>query len=466
MKIYLATSLLSLISLCSVAQVLQPKAMRVYRVGDMVAVQDSAASKAPDLYPVSTFSIGPVGNNVRVGIDNTYLYFPYSKFLGENGTVYSQQSSNQAVNSFKSNVTNNIAASMRTVNYTEPEIIRTNGLDVESTGLTYPSGFPASATTTVANSSTMNFGTNASPVSLGGFNPPLTKKWYVDHYTFGTTMPVFARVSMGRPNTGDVQLYTGSGSYAANAVLYGGDGAIAVNLYGKTDTTRRAAIRFGFHGYTASADNDVASPYYVYLFADSNTEGTSVQGITSRWDVWSWKLKAWYQNVKNQRVFLVDKSLSGQTSVYFDKIRLGNRLGGTRTPSIGFYVLGTNDTDTAAYRANVNKFISDWIIQYPDSPLIICGPGPRSSGSTGETTAGYMRAIDQQVVGQVNRPKQVYYLNLGTAFPNTSETYFTTNDSSTSGNRVHWNVGGQQKVFEAVTAFLESNKIELYLPPN
>ncbi|GAB3975707.1 hypothetical protein GCM10028806_33870 [Spirosoma terrae] len=348
---------------------------------------------------------------------------------------------------------------VRTVNYTEAERIRIEGLDLETAGLTYPTGFPASTTTTVANSSTLSFGTFGSPVTVGGFNPPITKKWYIDHYTLGTTIPVFARVSMGRPNSGDLQLYTGSNSYPANAVIYGGDGAISLRLQGKTDTTRRGALGFGVHGYTASADNDYEAPYHLYIYGDSNTEGTSVAGITSRWEVWTWRLKAYFKG-KNQPIHLVDKSAAGQSSVLFDKIRGGGRLQGIKDPSLGLWALGTNDSDTAAYRVNLNRFINDWLKQY-EAPLIILGPGPRSAGSSGETLAGYIRAIDAQVVAQFNQPSKVMYLNLGSAFSNVGDTYFTTTDSSTSGNRVHWNVAGQQAIAELLIGFLETRSFRL-----
>ncbi len=358
-----------------------------------------------------------------------------------------------------------LANTGRVVNYAESERAKIEGLDIETAGITYPTSLPGSSTAIIPATAGGFAGTLNTPVSPGGFGPAVTKIWYVDHYAVSTTQPVLARVSLGRGNTGDKMIYQGAGVYRADARIYGGDGSALLNIYAKvgSDTTKKVIVTLSIHGYAMSADQDYDAPYYVNVYGDSNTDGSQVQNVTSRYDVWTWKLKAWYQNTKGQKIHLVDKSQSGAASGLFEKVRLGGRLEGVKTPSLGFWALGTNDTDTAAYRVNLNRFLTDWKTQYPNTPVIVCGPGPRAAGSSGETTAGFIRAIDAQVVGQQNSNGKVYYLNFGTAFTNTNDTYFTATgaDGTTSATRVHWNVAGQQKIADAVTSFITTNNITL-----
>lgn len=97
MKEFIGYTLLFLVwSKLAFAQISQPKAMRVYRDRDQIILADSSGAN-PNTFPASKVSITPIGNRVRVGIDNTYMYFPLAKFRDKNGNAYSTTSVDSAV---------------------------------------------------------------------------------------------------------------------------------------------------------------------------------------------------------------------------------------------------------------------------------------------------------------------------------------------------------------------------------
>lgn len=73
--------------------------MRVYRDRDQIILSDSSGAN-PNAFPASKVSITPIGNRVRVGIDNTYMYFPLGKFRDKNGNAYSTVSVDSAVTKY------------------------------------------------------------------------------------------------------------------------------------------------------------------------------------------------------------------------------------------------------------------------------------------------------------------------------------------------------------------------------
>lgn len=120
--------------------------------------------------------------------------------------------------------------------------------------------------------------------------------------------------------------------------------------------------------YRISADTNYSAQHTIMLIGDSNMEGSSVTvgvpgtGVTAE-NIWTWILRKWYID-KGNDVRLLDCSVSGQTTAFFDELRQSGRIQTIEDPSVIVYNLGTNDGSASTAATNLDNYIKWALSKY------------------------------------------------------------------------------------------------------
>jgi lysophospholipase L1-like esterase len=227
-----------------------------------------------------------------------------------------------------------------------------------------------------------------------------------------------------------------------------------------TPAGNKILLTGSYQAWYISADLEFNRSQSIYFLGDSNTEASAIAAnllapasTISRNDVYSWKLKNFLNSIGND-VRIIDKSISGKSTKDFESYRIAGQLDLLTPPELVFYVLGTNDTDPAAYEANLMAYLSEYHQKWTDTKFLILGPAPLQgvyaagsgpiSGTSKELMMAQIRTKGETVVNTFNSPR-VKYLNLGEAWAIGENQYYSGTEAAGSG--VHWGVTGHDKIF-------------------
>ena len=301
----------------------------------------------------------------------------------------------------------------------------------------------------------------------GGIGVPMGAAFYITSVSGWVSAPTFIQVALG--NNGGVRtVVSGNFTVPVQKFIAGLTDQVNVAVLGRVTGTDKVLLTYQVDGYQVSNDFDTDADASILILGDSNTQGTSLQGGTHRDDIWHWQLKRFlnlstgltYRNGAN-RTRIIEKALKGQSTIYIDRLRASGRL--NVNPSLIVNQMGGNDgANLTTYTNNINRLIAWKKAYYPLVPMIICGVGPRSSGTQNETDAVALRGAAQTAVAN-NADPTITYCNLGAAFTNTDDTFYTSDgsDGTVAGNRSHWNLAGQIKIGEAIRDHIIANNIRL-----
>lgn len=342
------------------------------------------------------------------------------------------------------------------------------GMDIEAARWKYPSGFTFGTNTVATDGGSP--GTSLAAVAAGGPGLiPLGKHWYIRNAAGYTSHPVFFQIDSGTANGGFKSPVNGQLFYQIDNVAYSGEQLFA-SVQGSIDPTVTKIVTAGqWCGNSFSSDTNYGAKHKVLFIGDSNTEGTSVQNGKSKDDLYSQKFVNWL-NDSGVSARRLEKSIGGKSSVHYNDYLNSGKLD-VIDPSVIIYNLGTNDltapgAETAsrdAFLANLDNIIAWKKSRYPNTILIVCSPFVASYGSAKEIwLSTYLRPGIATKISTVNDSKILYcdfstVLNSPYNFVNSTDTYFTTTDSSSAGLRIHHNKAGHDKDFQVLRDFAISN---------
>lgn len=342
------------------------------------------------------------------------------------------------------------------------------GMELEAARWKLPSAFTFGVNTISADGTSA--GTSLVAVSAGGPGlVPLGKHWFLDSVSGYVSSPVFMQVDSGITQSGHKTPVSGAFLYPLNKVAFSQD-QVFTSLQGPVDPTVLKVVTAGqWTGSSFSSDTNYSAKHKVVCIGDSNFEGTSMQNGTSKNDLCTQMLINWL-NTQGVSCRRVEKSIGGKTTTSYNAFLNSGKLD-INEPSLIIYNLGTNDyagadvanRDTAM--VNMDNLIVWKRLRYPNAILVICSPFVASSGSARETwLANFLRPAISAKVAATADPKILHcnfanVLNAPYNFTNNNDTYFSTNDSSTSGNRYHHNKAGHVKDFEVMRDFAIANDL-------
>lgn len=344
------------------------------------------------------------------------------------------------------------------------------GVELEGIRWKYPGPFVFGTNTIDANGGSP--GSEAASVGVGGYGVPLSKSWYINNINMYVSHDVYMQILVGYLNVGARSVVAkGSYNHAIKRVSFSTDG-LSVSLQGAVDPTVTRVVTTGqVDGWAFSSDTNYNAKLKALFIGDSNTEGGSVQNATSKNDLYSQKFINWL-NDEGVSIRRVDKSIGGKSSIDYNDFLRDGKLD-VDNPSLIIYNLGTNDFNGAAtdvqkrdgYLANLANIIQWKKRFYPNTILVVCAPFVASSGSTREVWLNtFLRPAIQSAITTENNPNILFcnfanVLNAPYNFVNNTDTFFSTNDSSSSGQRLHHNAAGHELDYQVLRDFAIENNL-------
>lgn len=345
------------------------------------------------------------------------------------------------------------------------------GMEIEALRWKYPSAF-VFGTNTVSNDGGAPLN-GAAAVGFGGWTVPLGKLWYLESVSGYVSDPIVLQVDSGAGNSGKRVIVNGNFFNPVNKLAFSGDQIFASSQGPLSPTTLKIVSIGQWEGNDFSSDVNYEAKNTVLFLGDSNTEGTSVQNGKTQEDLYSQQLINWL-NTQGFSCRRVDKSKAGKSSTDFNNYLNAGKLN-VSAPALIIDMLGTNDlTGTGAEAssrdtsiANLENRIAWRKARYPNAIHVVCSPFIASSGSAKELwLANFLRpAIQAKVAALSPGDPKLFYCDMANVtqapynFTNNNDAFFSTNDSSTPGNRIHHNKAGHEKDFQRIRDFFTTNNL-------
>lgn len=194
-----------------------------------------------------------------------------------------------------------------------------------------------------------------------------------------------------------------------------------------------------------SADVNYSADKTILLVGDSNFEAsaisTNINGDTSldATACVNWKTRKLYTDA-GYNVRLIDKSISGRDSVFFNTLLTQNRLLNIKQPDLIIYNLGTNDGNATAAANNLTYFLNQITRIWPKAKIIVEAP-IKAQDSAKEALIQSMRVNYQTIVSSLNNP---YVRFIDASLIPDGANYAKYSGTESNGSGIHYGVSGHQ----------------------
>lgn len=123
--------------------------------------------------------------------------------------------------------------------------------------------------------------------------------------------------------------------------------------------------------------------------------------------------------------------------------------------------IGMNDPNLSTYQTNLPQIHSQLRAAYPGWVIWVLGPTPRQDGNEASVLVP-IRNYAQTFVSGLSDPL-TWYLTLGDAFNPSGDTFYITNDGTSSGTRIHPNDLGHAAMAQKMIDYINSNPDKKYI---